>query len=534
MKILVVDDEALIRESIIRLLNGMERIETEEARDGIEALETIGRSRPDIVIADIRMPGMDGLTLMDRVKEMKWDVLFIFVSGYDVFEYAQKAVRLGAFGYLLKPIKEHEFKAALDQAFENRSYERRQRQMMARMESAMNQGIHLMRKRFLHDLARDNVYSDKYIRDKLDELDIRFPEPLFSALYVSIDNYNVLSDGLSSKDKEMLKFSLENIASEVITAHDAIAYSFELEDGIGIALNYAESHSLARPERLYAMCSEVKDCIARYTKITVTIGIGGKVDRLTSIKSSLEVAEQAVLQRLVKGTNRVIRIDDSASEPQSFNTISLKKEQDLIRYFEQRDEQAALRFVEELFEPFRNAAAVDVNRLMKLHFQLIMLMFKILNHMGVNPEETLGDEFKLYGQVNSCGNIDAVVGWFALKVGVCFELVRSKKENGQTNLIVKAKTFIQRNYNKEITLENLADHVHLSPPYLSKLFKEEAGENFSAYLLNYRMNIARGLLKEGIYKAHQVAEMVGFQNEKYFFKVFKREFGITPSEYKNS
>ncbi|MCD9026435.1 helix-turn-helix transcriptional regulator [Cohnella silvisoli] len=250
-------------------------------------------------------------------------------------------------------------------------------------------------------------------------------------------------------------------------------------------------------------------------------------------KQSFDAAEQAVMQRMVKGINRVIMIDDSAMEPQSFNAISLKKEQALVRYFEQCDETAALQFIEQLFAPFKSAAVIDVSQLMKLHFQLIMLMFKIMNHLGVNPVETLGDEFKLYSQVNSYSNIDSVISWFALKMGVCFELIRSKQENGHTNLFEKAKEYIQRNFNKEITLEGLADHVHLSPPYLSKLFKEEVGENFFAYLLNYRMNIARGLLKEGIYKAHQVAEMVGFQNEKYFFKVFKREIGLTPSAYKN-
>lgn len=533
MKILVVDDEALIRESIVRLLSQMDSIEVEEARDGIEAVERISLSMPDIVIADIRMPGMDGLQLLAKAKEMKWDALFIFVSGFDVFEYAQKAVRLGALGYLLKPIKENELRDVLDQALERLTTDWQQRQTLSRMKSAMNQGIHYMRKRFLSDLVKENVFSDKYIQDKFRELDVRFPEPLFTVLDLSIDDYKARVDELSARDKDILKFSLENISFEIIAARGLVAYSFEMEDGLGIIVNYAENDPAADAEHMDAMCAEIKECIARFTKITVTIGIGSEIEGVAPLKQSFQAAEQAVMQRMVQGANRVIRIHDSAAGPQAFNTISLKKEQDLVRRFEQRNEAAALQLLEELFAPFRNATLIDVSQLMKLNFQLIMLMFKILKHLSINPEETLGDEFQLYSQVNSNGDIDSVVDWFALKLGVCFELIRSKQENSNSHLIGKAKEYIQRNFNKDITLEGLAEHVHLSPPYLSKLFKEETGENFSAYLLNCRMNAARGLLKEGNYKAHQVAEMVGFQNEKYFFKVFKKVIGLTPSEYKN-
>ncbi|MDG0792184.1 response regulator [Cohnella ginsengisoli] len=533
MKILVVDDETLIRESIVTLLSAIGRFDVEEARDGIEAFETIGRERPDIVIADIRMPGMDGHALLAKVKEMKWDALFIFVSGYDVFEYARQAVRLGAFGYLLKPIKDQELKEALAQAMEQRAYGRQERQRLSRMESAMNQGIHFMRKHFLLELARGSVLSDRYIQDKFGELNIHLPASAFTVLYLSIDDYKSRVSELGSKEKETLKFSLENIALEILTDRGVIAYSFELEDGLGILTNYAPDHPAADPDRFYELCAEINRCISRFTKITATIGIGAEVDHWRKIRPSFESAEQAVMQRMVQGMNRVIRRQEAASEAQGFNAISLKKEQALIRIFEQGDETAALQFIEELFAPFRAAGVIDVNRLMKLHFQLIMLQFKILRHLGFDPEGTLGDEFALYSQVNACPDIDAVVQWFASKTGVCFELVRAKQDKGHSHLIDKAKAYIHQNFSKEITLESLADHVHLSPPYLSKLFKEEAGENFSAYLLNYRMGVACELLREGVHKAHQVAEMVGFQNEKYFFKVFKREIGLTPSEYRN-
>ena len=123
--------------------------------------------------------------------------------------------------------------------------------------------------------------------------------------------------------------------------------------------------------------------------------------------------------------------------------------------------------------------------------------------MGLDPEAALGDESSLYNQLNDCGSTDSIINWYRGKVELCFTIINAIREKANKKIIEKAKEFIQQNYNKDITLEIVANYVHLSPTYLSKLFKQESGGNFVDYITNYRIDTARNLLKVGIYKANE-------------------------------
>lgn len=362
MKILVVDDESPVRESLINSLHDIGINDIKEAEDGMEAYEIIQQHKPDIIIADIRMPGMNGVELLTKVNENVGDIIFIFISGYDLFEYAQKAVSLGAFAYLLKPVKDFELKDVINKA-----------------------GIRL-------ENQKKQQEADSFVKTKMSQ--------------------------------------------------------------------------------------------------------------------GLEFMESAKI-------------------------IGFKEEQEMLMCFERCDKQSVMKLIGELYLPFKKSNVVDTITLKKLNFQLILLIYKILNHMGINGEEILEDEFTLYNRVNECGSIDSIIDLFEEKLQVCFHVINLMREKGNKKILEKAKEFIINNYNKDITLETVADYIHLSSTYFSKLFKQEFGENFVDYVINYKIKKARELLKEGIYKANEVSRMVGFNDVKYFYKIFKKHTGFTPSEYKD-
>jgi two-component system response regulator YesN len=156
-----------------------------------------------------------------------------------------------------------------------------------------------------------------------------------------------------------------------------------------------------------------------------------------------------------------------------------------------------------------------------------------MNTFDLNCEELLGDEFVLYNSLNVYSNINTIIEFFDKKLSVCFENISIVREKGNKKLMAKAKEYIAINYSKDITLESISEHVHLSATYFSKQFKCFFGENFVDYVVNYRINKAKELLKKGVYKANEVSKMIGFSNEKYFYKVFKKHTGFTPSEYKD-
>ncbi|HHV98447.1 MAG TPA: response regulator [Clostridiaceae bacterium] len=369
MLILVVDDEMPARQSMVNMLNKLGYTNILEACDGIEAIDIIKTEKPSIVLADIRMPEMNGIDLLNNIKTFGIDTLFIFVSGYDLFEYAQKAVKLGAFNYLLKPLSIEELKEAMDSAVEhfNKTY-----------------------KQTFNDLLRQ------------------------------------LSNNINNK------YVLEN---------------------------------------------------------TVTL-------------------------------------------KENKSIISFKTEQELFHFFESNNFSSALALISNVYESFVSGDAIAVPNFSKLNLHFILLLYRILEQLNVEPENLLGDEFLLCNELNTLSTIETITEWYKSKLDICFNAINEKRDSANRKLIEKAKKYIKDNISMDITLESVSEHVHMSPSYFSKIFKDETGDNFVNYVSVYRVEIAKELLREGIYKSTEVGKMVGIHNTKYFYKLFKKITGLTPSQYR--
>lgn len=531
MKILVVEDEILARQSLIKSLQSLGYEDILEAFGGIDAIEVIHINKPDIIIADIRMPGMDGIELLKRLKEKCEDLIFIFLSGYNLFEYAQKAVSLGAFHYLLKPIKTEELDNVLKKAESLLEEKIQQTEKVSQMKTKIDQGLEYMRRHFILELVNQSKGSQEYIENKLDELNIRFDYRSFCILIISIDNYQKYSENLSLKDIEQIYFNIESIISKVLSANGIPCYAFQSENDISFLLNY-NSNDVSENVYIYDICSNTKKTIDSFIQNPTTIGIGLNVSSISNLTMAYQTAKQAVAQRFVKGGNKIFTYEPSPAFQENYGIITQKTEQDLITNMEKCDLGAVIIMLKELYHPFAIINDSNKSKLIKLNLQLIFLIYKVLGQAALNPEKIYGDELMLYNQVNIYENIDLIIEWFDEKFKICFEFISSSRTNSSKKIIDTAKEYIQNNLNKDITLDVISKHVHLNPVYFSKLFKQETGENFIDYVTGNRIIMAKRLLKENNYKASEVCRMVGFNDVKHFYKVFKKHTGFTPGAYK--
>lgn len=531
MNILVVDDEYLARESLVKPIRQCGCATVYEAADGVAALDIIGRCKPEIVVADIRMPGMDGIELLRKVKAESADPLFIFLSGYDYFEYAQQALNLGAFHYLLKPFKEEELVAVLQKALRHLAEQKRQRKGNAQFSLIASQGLDLMRRQFILELLTQDSLGQANFAAKAGELNIRFSHRNFCVLIISIASCKQPAANQFRDGKDVFLQNIEAVVRESLTALEIDAFPFSWGEGLGFLVNFAapgqDPHS-----PLYGGCEKLKQKLAAVAQNAVTIGIGTVVNEPVRLPEAYQTALKAIELKLVKGANQIFVYEGKTTNGEDFGGITHKTEQELYSCFEHCEKSGAMAVLEKLYAPFRTVSGGEIEKLKKLNLQLILLIYKILNQMEHNAEALLGDEFNLYNQVNSCAGFDAMLEWFAAKLEVCFEAIRSNREKGHKKLIEKAKHFIRENINRDLTLEAVAAHVHLSANYFSKLFRQEVGENFVDYVAACRIGLAKELLKEGIYKANQVCKMAGFHDVKHFYKVFKKLTGFTPGEYK--
>lgn len=533
MKILVVDDEYLVRESIVINLKSIGYTDIVEAGNGNEALAVIAHSTPDIILADIKMPEKDGIELLSELRSKNSNIIYIIVSGYDLFEYAQSAIKLGAFSYILKPVKYQELSDVMTKAVQKLEYDKELLDDNLVIRVKARQGMELLQKQFLAEILKENSSNMDYINSKLNELNIHFRNEMFLVAIISFDNYTVVFENLNSQDKILYKLSIENIATGFFTGLNIVSYSFPIDDGQGFILNFSESNSIYTTDIFQKTFHEIKDSIKEFlNEVTVTIGLSKPFNNLEYFKQSFEAARNAVNIRLVNGLNQVFISEESYIEKKVIKSIDFKTEQALLLSFERLDHTSGLKIIEEMYSQFKNSHTLDLESLTKLNFQLILLIYKIMKQLNIDLEEMFGDEFTLYNQVNSCPSIDAIINWFDKKLQECILKISISKQSANTRLISSAMEYIRANYNKDLSLETVSNYVHMSSSYFGKLFKQEFGQNFLDYLISYRITKAREYLKQGIYKSNEVSKMVGFNDDKYFYKAFKKHTGITPGEYK--
>lgn len=406
LAIMVVDDEFLVRIGIRRTIAWEKHgfVIAGEAENGEEGLEMAKRLRPDIIITDIRMPNMDGLMFMARLREEGIDAKIIVLSGYDEFEYAREALKHGALAYLLKPIEN--------------------RQLLETVESA---GRAIREER---ELARR--YSD---------LEQELPGVVKYQLIRAIDGAAV-SPGAADLEK------------------------------IGIPAKAAKIAVVIRIDE-YELLKANHDA--------------GTIIRLEQSMASIEENEHARLVVLEKSNGEWVLIVALALEKaQEFC-------QDIIRLLYERSK----------LTPNELTFSVGISR-----------EFLDIAEIGrAYAEAFRASEFKLVPRSNSIRHIDEVY-----------------QANTQ-DYLYQAINFLRSNYAKEITVETVANNLSLSPSYLMHLFKSKLGKTFGECLAEFRISVAKELLREPGCKVYEVSDRVGYKDPKYFSQIFRRATGLTPKDY---
>lgn len=530
MLFLIADDEAPARDTIREYLNVMGYTDIIEVEDGVKALEAIEIHKPDIVLADVRMPGMDGLEVLLKSKRLEMEPIFIIISGYSLFEYAQKAIDLQAFKYLLKPISYNEFESVVGQALK-KAEQKNTSNTDVRIKG--DKALDYLRHDFIRKLLLEKPLSEKYVANKLKELNMEFLMKYFCVVLLSLDGYSNMQLEMSQTDIDFIKADIENTAGAIIKDTSYLSYSFSTKDGTAFLMNLQGDSSSVLLQEIYGLFNKVTGHCRKKYKITVTIGISGLTENIYGLNNYYDLAYKAITQRMVRGGNQVFCIDTDESEKLIQAVISSKLEQELMSSMERCDVQKANELIAQLYGPFLKAGIFNTEDVMKLNLKVIFLISKVLTQNSILSEDAIGDEFMLYGRVNCCEGTDSILKWFDNLLLTCFDYISLKNKKREKKPVEIAREYIANNYNKGITLEFVAEQIHISPNHFSRIFKMETGINFVDYIAALRVNKAKELLKTEIHKVSEVSVMVGFNDVKYFCRIFRKLTGFTPSDYRN-
>lgn len=534
--IILVDDEEEVRKSIIKQIDwesaGFQVVG--DAENGEDALEKIEVLEPDVVLTDIRMPYMDGLTLAEKIRQRYPSTKVVIFSGYDDFEYAQKAIKLNVTEYILKPVNVEELTSILKRIKSNLDEEIEEKRNVSRLRENYRKSLPIIREQFFNDMVHRRL-ADDLIESKLREYDI----PITGARKWIIAAIDVeKSDDRSKKtlslheEEELIPISVMQIVREKLKSYCRFSlFQSTAEAGmVVIAALDDDNTTTGLIDVLGDICKETK----RILEVPVTIGIGHSVTGLSKIAGSYQSAVEALGYKAVVGSGITIYINDM--EPVGSGKLE----------FDNSDESDFISAVK--FGPDEKIEAVMVRISGKLEsarvhyrqqqvyvFCVLNTVIQMIQQYDLNLEEILGGELEYLSVIDKLQKREEFGEWLLKTARKMNQAINQERDMTTRQVIQQAKQYIMDNYqNPDLSVEMICRHLHMSPAYFSTMFKKETGQAYIAYLTEIRLNKAVELLNKTDDKTYVIASKVGYQEQNYFSYVFKKKFGVSPTKFRGA
>lgn len=535
MKVLIVDDDYLVRVGLKTIINwedyGLKVVG--EASDGSKALELIVELNPDIVITDMKMPVMDGLELMRRISTLAPKPQVIVLSSYDDFHMVKEAMRLGAKDYLLKLEMDPDNLISLIGRIA-REIEETEQQVgrQQRIDNQIRLNLNVLRKKFLRDLLNHFYSNEQGLQETMASLDIRLDGEYVYCFMIKVDELYRFDD-VADEDLHILNFSIINIVEEI--AHrDFFGYCFEGKTGEFYLLASHRKNPEAPIDQVWLveLGRRLSETLEQYLNVTAKIGIGEGRRGLKGIQNAYRKAIRAMKFRFFSENERVIlwkEVKDVSAQTNHYSILSLRE----------KLHKAILYYRKEALEGIIDTILADMSRL-KLSKQsissIVMEMFFIISeYLEMYEEDARTVLKKSYGTFQQLVRIESFQGaksWLEHVREDLLAYIGKGDEWTCQRSIARARKYMEDNFNRELTLKEVADTINLTPSYFTTLLKRYTGQSYSEYITHIRIEKAKQLLEMSDGKVYEIGEQVGYQNVYYFNRVFKKMTGLSPGEYK--
>ena len=516
---IIVDDEYKICQ-LIQCLGDWEELHIDVidiCRDGEMALESIVKHKPDIVLTDIRMPVYDGLEIIQQVRKLNMDTAFIVISGYKQFEYARQALQYGVVDFLVKPINRDDLNASLQKAVNGIIDQKNVQNVNTILHNKeKNEKITLLNK-LTSDMDVEDLTKEDYLNGRL------FKKDIFQAVLIKSNKIEL--------NKSQSKFSEDVLRSldKVISVGEAI--SVAKDDGVYLLLNYQQNdYSYIKAQLFEFLKLMVRDRDI-YGQFEVTIGVGLPVKQIRDMRQSIRTARVAWQQRLLLSDREYLEYSKLHIHQSVYANFWTDKE---WTEFKTALESYNQNKISELLVVMETNVYQEPEINLGGFFDFIRRIVTMVETL-MTEEDTHIESKKIEHKMEEFECQDSVSGVFLhlkLYISKSVQAYYDKKLTMKQLPIIKAEQYISQHYMRDISLEEMAQLVDLSPAYFSKLFKTVEGVNYIEYLTQLRMEQSKALLKTTTLPIKAIATDVGYIDEKYFRKLFKKIVGIKPSEYR--
>ena len=525
-RIMIADDEGIVIDSFKYLLKEEfgDDVLVETAKTGRSVIELAERFRPDIALMDIRMPGINGIDAIKEIRKRNEEIIFIVISAYDKFGYAQEAINLGVMDYLNKPVDKVQFIQTVKKAMHQVDGEREKRSRELEILEKMETVTPIIENGLIYNLLFQDFYKDDIENfKKVLEIDANYGY-MIALVFGEQQEDGFMTNAVGSSVK---------IQNQIRDLREIIKSYFHGIIGAVMANKIAifipnEEKEFDYNERI-AIIDTARNMIRRLnTQMDVTFRAGiGPIKTLDQQMISYNEA----LDSLTLTTGSVVHSDDVAVGCEYEADYPIDTETALFESVKGGDINKAIsaanQFYDWMIESYKNYA--DDIKLKTLEF--VLKAESLAYEKGGNTYHFRAREDYL-NTINNTKSYDDLRKWFLDKISEACRNVMSRRENRSNGVIDRARDYIHSNYKNDISLDDVSREIDISPYYFSKIFKEAMGENFIEYLTNIRIEKAKELLDNTDMSMKEICIEVGYSNPNYFSRIFKKNVGVTPTEYK--
>lgn len=535
IKVFLVEDEMVIRRGIKNSIDWEKEgyIFCGEASDGELAYPMIIKEKPDILITDIRMPFMDGLELCKLVKEELPNIKILILSGYDEFDYAKEAIRLGVTEYLLKPISSGKLLEALNGVSESIRREKEDKDLVRKYMEEMRENTEHEKQKFFEQMIAGNLsMADALETGKKYEMNL------------SAGMYNLLLFRFTLGEENRKSGELLGEAEYAIKKlTERLEYVFEFQRDVeGWAFLLMADNEEQMSERVKELSKDLEEIMKNYSTIAYFGGIGQPVARLRELEESFREAERALAARFTMELNRIISVEDirMAQNVDTLDDIEItsfgeiEKTRTMLEKFlnngaEDEIDEFVDVYINEL--PEENLKSVLMRQYIIMDAYIVMMSFceKI---EGIEGEMQAQSE-ELKNSMKMIQTLEEIKNYIRMLLKKIIGVRDTISGRRYSDIIEIAKDQIRKTYmSDEISLNTIAAEVGMSPSYFSSIFSKEMGKTFVEYLTEIRMDRAKELLMCSSMKTSEIGYEVGYKDPHYFSYIFKKTQNCTPKEFR--
>lgn len=534
-KILLADDEEEVRKSIIKKIPWEELgfCVVGDAENGEDALEKVNLLEPDLVLTDIKMPYMDGLTLAECIRKENSGIEIVMFSGFDEFEYAKQAIKLNVIEYILKPVNVEELTEILKKIkikLDNKNAVKRDLEILR---ENYKKSLPIIKEQFLTDIVHGKLTAEE-IKAGMHSYELPIANAkiwVVASVLIEIPRIMCRPDLRSlHNEKELIPISVQRILDEKLEKQYSYV-TFRTSMGICIIFGLNGSKNLSRlVDILSDICKECKKIL----EVSVTIGVGEFCDNVSKLRESYLESRDAVGYRSSVGSDIAICIQDVENIKKEYLQFDEQSESELISVLKFGTVKEISSLVEKLINKIEESK-VHLRQQQAYMISIINALMRFIQRYEVEVSSILGKDRDYFSIIAQLTTLESMQNWLYQACVTISESINRERSNTARNMIQDAKDYILKNFeNPDLSVEMVCDYLHISQTYFSTVFKKETGQNYVNYLTDIRLNKAIELLNETEDKTYIIASKVGYQDPNYFSYVFKKKFGVSPSKYRGN